>query len=91
MNHFKNIITAFSLTITSTFAFSQIKPLDATLSNYQYPFEVHFLNLNSQKQDLKMAYMDVLPKKSNGKTIMLLHGKNFNGAYWGENGKRLIR
>lgn len=26
--------------------------------------------------------MDVKPKISNGKTIVLLHGKNFNGAYW---------
>lgn len=89
MNHFKNIFTGISLTITSTLAFSQIKPLDVTLSNYQYPFEVHFLNLKSQKQDLKMAYMDVLPQKSNGKTIMLLHGKNFNGAYWGNTARDL--
>ncbi|HEX7869704.1 MAG TPA: alpha/beta hydrolase, partial [Chryseobacterium sp.] len=74
MTKLKNILTGISLTITSTLAFSQIKPLDATLSNYQYPFEVHFLNLNSQKQNLKMAYMDVVPKKSNGKIIMLLHG-----------------
>ena len=30
----------------------------------------------------QMAYMDVLPLKSNGKTVVLLHGKNFSGAYW---------
>jgi pimeloyl-ACP methyl ester carboxylesterase len=29
-----------------------------------------------------MAYMDVAPDKSNGKTIVLLHGKNFCGATW---------
>lgn len=89
MTKLKNILTGISLTITSTLVFSQIKPLDATLSNYQYPFEVHFLNLKSQKQNLKMAYMDVAPKKSNGKTIMLLHGKNFNGAYWEKTAKDL--
>jgi pimeloyl-ACP methyl ester carboxylesterase len=33
------------------------------LSNYEYPFEVKYLNFKSQNQDLKMAYMDVLPKK----------------------------
>lgn len=77
------------MTITSALAFSQIKPLDATLSNYQYPFEVHFKDMISQKQNLKMAYMDVAPKKSNGKTIMLLHGKNFNGAYWEKAAKDL--
>lgn len=69
--------------------FSQVKPLDAVLSEYQYPYEVHYLNLKSQNNDLKMAYMDVQPKKSNGKTIMLLHGKNFNGAYWGKTAKDL--
>lgn len=71
--------------------FSQIKPLDATLSNYQYPFEVHYLDLQSQKQNLKMAYMDVKPQKSNGKIIMLLHGKNFNGAYWEKTAKDLSK
>lgn len=48
----------------------------------QYPFTVQYLNLNVQKENLQMAYMDVLPMKSNGKTVLLLHGKNFSGAYW---------
>ena len=26
--------------------------------------------------------MDVKPANYNGKNVMLLHGKNFNGAYW---------
>lgn len=56
--------------------------LDITLSNYQYPYPVSYLDLKSQNQDLKMAYMDVRPEKPNGKTVVLLHGKNFNGAYW---------
>lgn len=56
--------------------------LDIRLSNYQYPFEVHYHNLESQNQQLQMAYMDVQSKQPNGKTVVLLHGKNFNGAYW---------
>lgn len=56
--------------------------LDIMLTNYQYPYDVHFLNFKSQNQDLKMAYMDIQPEKPNGKTVVLLHGKNFNGAYW---------
>jgi pimeloyl-ACP methyl ester carboxylesterase len=36
-----------------------------------------------------MAYMDVQPAKPNGKSIVLLHGKNFNGAYWEETANRL--
>lgn len=81
-------MAAFTLTV-SGFIFSQVKPLDAMLSDYQYPYEVHFLTLQSQGEDLKMAYMDVQPQKSNGKTIMLLHGKNFNGAYWERTAKDL--
>ena len=56
--------------------------LDMMLTNYEYPFAVHYLDVNSQGQQLKMAYMDVQPVHSNGKIITLLHGKNFNGAYW---------
>jgi pimeloyl-ACP methyl ester carboxylesterase len=30
-----------------------------------------------------MAYMDVAPTgPSNGKTVLLLHGKSFSGDYW---------
>ncbi|WP_439487982.1 alpha/beta fold hydrolase [Algoriphagus sp.] len=67
------------------FAFAQqneLKSLDLDLSNYDYPYEVQFLNLHVQNQELKMGYMDVKPEKPNGKNVMLLHGKNFNGAYW---------
>ncbi len=88
MKHFRNIIAVVTFTM-SGFMFSQVRPLDAMLSDYQYPYEVHFLNFKSQGEDLKMAYMDVKPQKSNGKTIMLLHGKNFNGAYWERTAKDL--
>ncbi|WEK70032.1 MAG: alpha/beta hydrolase [Candidatus Chryseobacterium colombiense] len=89
MKKFKNIIAVLMLSMASNFAFSQVKSLDAELTNYEYPYEVHFLNFKSQNNDLKMAYMDVKPKTSNGKTIMLLHGKNFNGAYWERTAKDL--
>lgn len=55
---------------------------DILLSTYPYPFAVSYLNFNSQQQQLRMAYMDVKPQNPNGKTVLLLHGKNFNGAYW---------
>lgn len=89
MKYFKNAVAVIMLSIAPTLLFSQVKPLDADLTNYQYPYEVHFLDLKSQNNDLKMAYMDVKPKTSNGKTIMLLHGKNFNGAYWEKTAKDL--
>lgn len=89
MKYFKNAVTILMLLVTHGLLLSQLKPLDAMLTNYQYPYEVHFIDLNSQNQHLKMAYMDVQPKISNGKIIMLLHGKNFNGAYWERTAKDL--
>ncbi|MCE3075963.1 alpha/beta fold hydrolase [Chryseobacterium gwangjuense] len=89
MKNLKNIAAVLMISMVSNFSFSQVKPLDAELTNYQYPYEVYFYNFKSQKNDLKMAYMDVKPKAANGKTILLLHGKNFNGAYWGRTAKDL--
>ncbi|SHM67875.1 alpha/beta fold hydrolase [Chryseobacterium polytrichastri] len=89
MKYFRNAVAVIMLSVVPTLLFSQVKPLDADLTNYQYPYEVHFINLKSQNNDLKMAYMDVKPKTSNGKTILLLHGKNFNGAYWAKTAKDL--
>jgi pimeloyl-ACP methyl ester carboxylesterase len=66
-----------------------ITPLDIDLTNYQYPYPVEFIALNIQGEDLKMAYMDVKPSNANGHVVMLLHGKNFNGAYWGQTAKVL--
>ncbi len=75
---------ALAFLITSTLLFSQEKRpvLDIMLTNYKYPYSVQFFDFKNQNQDLKMAYMDIQPQKSNGKTVVLLHGKNFNGAYW---------
>ncbi|GEN70198.1 alpha/beta fold hydrolase [Chryseobacterium lathyri] len=89
MKYFRKVMAFIMLSAVPTFLFSQIKPLDAMLSKYQYPYEVHFIDLKSQNNNLKMAYMDVQPQKPNGKTIMLLHGKNFNGAYWEKTAKDL--
>jgi pimeloyl-ACP methyl ester carboxylesterase len=55
---------------------------DAELTAYPYPFAVHFLDIPSQQQTVKMAYMDVAPDKPNGHAVILLHGKNFPAAYW---------
>lgn len=79
----KKIAAVFLLLIfCMAFGQDQRPVLDIMLTNYQYPYDVHFLNFKSQNQDLKMAYMDIQPEKPNGKTVVLLHGKNFNGAYW---------
>lgn len=68
----------------------KLKVSDINLENVQYPFHVNYLELKIQGQDLKMAYMDVTQQKPNGKTILLLHGKNFSGIYWEQTAKHLV-
>jgi len=76
----------------------ELQPLSITLEGYDYPYPVQFLPLSIEGQDLKMAYMDVPPRGGgNGKVVLLLHGKNFFGAYWkdtitflADNGYRVI-
>lgn len=58
-------------------------PLGIAMENYEYPFPVRYLQLEIEHQDVRMAYMDVKPTgDSNGETVVLMHGKNFFGAYW---------
>jgi pimeloyl-ACP methyl ester carboxylesterase len=59
------------------------QPLGIAMEGYAYPFPVQFLPLTLEGQEVRMAYMDVKPPgKANGRTVVLLHGKNFFGAYW---------
>ena len=69
----------------------RVKPLDPLLENYDYPYPVKFISLSVQEQLFKMAYMDVQPDRSNGKTIVLFHGKNFSGAYWKQTAAELSK
>lgn len=80
--HFVTLLVSCLLMSVVVAQKNAIKPFDATLSGYEYPYSVSFLTLNIQQHAYKMAYMDVKPANYNGKTIVLFHGKNFNGAYW---------
>lgn len=53
---------------------------DKELSEFKYPFDVKTYEFKSQRQDLKMRYMDIGSSRS--KVAVLLHGKNFAGFYW---------
>lgn len=57
---------------------------DKSLEKYQYPFDVQTYQFASQGQELEMAYMYLPPTNPDMGNITLLHGKNFNGAYWEE-------
>lgn len=63
-----------------------LAPVGVALENVVYPFPVRFLALEMEGQPVRMAYMDVAPTggvaAANGKTALLLHGKNFYGNAW---------
>jgi len=84
----KTILLTFiaATTLSGCYLFGQnnLIPLDKDLSTVEYPYPVSFFGFHSQNQPMRMAYMDVKPANYNGKNIVLLHGKNFNGAYWQE-------
>jgi pimeloyl-ACP methyl ester carboxylesterase len=82
MRKFLPLLLLFLCSINFSAQNNKVENLDINLENYSYPFKVSFLNVKNQQQDLKMAYMDVMPENYNGKNVLLLHGKNFNGAYW---------
>jgi len=59
------------------------------LEHFDYPFPVKIFKFTSQRQNLEMAYMDVQPTNANPSTVVLLHGKNFSGAYWAQTANAL--
>ena len=62
---------------------ASVAPIGIDLESVVYPFPVAFLPLTLEAHDVRMAYMDVGPPvRANGRTIVLLHGKNFYGLYW---------
>jgi pimeloyl-ACP methyl ester carboxylesterase len=61
------------------------------LENIKYPFPVSEITLTIQGQKLQMAYMNIKPENRNGKTVLLLHGKNFAGNYWEQTAKDLAK
>ena len=52
------------------------------LQGFDYPWPVQHFRFTSQGAALDMAYMDVMPAQPNGRTAVLLHGKNFCAATW---------
>jgi pimeloyl-ACP methyl ester carboxylesterase len=55
---------------------------DPYLADFAYPFPVAKYAFMSQGHDLFMSYMDIAPARPNGRSVVLLHGKNFCGATW---------
>ena len=84
---FKKILNLGLLIWISSLPFTAVAqetvPLSISMEDYDYPYPVKLLPLTIEGQDLRMAYMDIPPEGTpNGIAVLLLHGKNFFGAYW---------
>ena len=63
---------------------SDVVPGSITYEDIPYPHPVKTLPLTLYGQDVRMTYMDVPPAAAaNGRQIVLLHGMNFGGFYFG--------
>lgn len=56
--------------------------VDPDGTQFEYPHPVQFFALENKMPPLRMAYLDVAPTQPNGRTVLLLHGKNFSAAAW---------
>lgn len=61
-----------------------VKPGSITCEECPYPYPSSYLPLTLYGQDVRMAFMDVAPQGTpNGHTVMIFHGHNFAGFYFG--------
>src|SRR5882757_4372045 len=71
-----------ALPFTSAHAAETREPYGIGLEGFAYPYPVGLLPLTNDGEQLRMAYMDVAPAQSNGRVVVLLHGRNFPSSYW---------
>ena len=77
------LITAALLSTFATAHAADEQSYGPELEGFSYPYPVQQYQFTSQGTPLHMAYMDVKPTgAANGRTAVLLHGKNFCGATW---------
>ena len=58
------------------------EPYGIGLEGFAYPHPVTMLPLVNDGEPVRMAYMDIAPAQPNGRTAVLLHGRNFPSSYW---------
>ncbi len=58
------------------------EPYGIGLEGFAYPYPVNMLPLTNDGEQVRMAYMDIAPAQPNGRTVVLLHGRNFPSSYW---------
>jgi pimeloyl-ACP methyl ester carboxylesterase len=66
----------------SAVGLAEREPYGIGLEGFAYPYPVSMLPLDNDGEQIRMAYMDIAPAQPNGRTVVLLHGRNFPSSYW---------
>src|SRR5437763_13290083 len=61
------------------------------LEGFDYAFPVGRVDFSSQREPLHMSYLDVAPARPAGRTVVLLHGKNFCAGTWESTIRALVQ
>lgn len=86
------LIAAALLSPLPAFAAEPVRPLGTDLEAFAYPWPVQRMPVMIGAEQGQMSYMDVAPTgPANGRTVVLLHGKNFCGATWDSTAKALTQ
>jgi pimeloyl-ACP methyl ester carboxylesterase len=76
------LLAAMPLAIVHAAEPAPREPYGIGLEGFGYPYPVSMLPLVNDGEQVRMAYMDVAAATPNGRTVVLLHGRNFPSAYW---------
>lgn len=67
-----------------------VEQFGVDLERFEYPWPVETMPVEIGDTEARMAFMDVTPDAPNGRSVVLLHGKNFCGATWQDTAEALL-
>lgn len=77
----RHLLTFLLLSFAASFTHAE-EVYGPELEGFDYPWPEYRFHFTSQRQSVQMAYLELMPEKPNGRTAVLLHGKNFCSATW---------
>jgi len=88
----RSLSAAVLLPLAGASAAQPVLDYGADLQRFAYPAPIHWFEVAAGTETLRMAYLD-LPAvgRPNGRTVVLLHGKNFCAATWYDTAVALTR
>lgn len=80
---FRLLLSTGALALCSAVAVGATPQYGPELQGFSFPYPVEKYSFTSQSEALAMGYIDVKPQgKANGRTVVMMHGKNFCGVTW---------